>query len=673
MANSSIWWNDFEILESALTPAEKGIALHVALKFEFRVQSKRVHVSEIVHLHGMVDDQFCRKERIDALGVAAHFYERFAHGSQIHDGRYAGEILKQDTRGHERNLFFRSARPPLCQGLNIFCVHEAPIFETKQVFEKNTQGERKFCKFGDALFFQEIEAVDFKDLGADVKFVACAEGVSRVDGHPAYPFLAKAAFYDNRNRIRAPGSYTNREVNIVLISTYELGRQPFGLASPAAWLRSHGHHVTKLDLARQPLDEAAVREATLIAVYLPMHTATRLAAQLIPNLRELNPHAHLCGYGLYAPMNAEYLRSLGVSTILGGEFEEGLVSLAERLASIHKGNGNGTSTSAVPQPEPLISLARQRFVTPERQGLPSAAKYAHVILPSGEHRVSGYTEASRGCKHLCRHCPIVPVYNGVFRIVDREVVLEDIRQQVAAGTQHITFGDPDFFNGIGHAMTLVEGLHREFPQLTYDVTIKIEHLLKHKERLSSLQDTGCLFVTSAVESVDDEILRRLDKGHTRADFLEVNRIFRELGMVLQPTFVPFTPWTTMDGYLDLLRVVRENDLIENVAPIQLAIRLLIPSGSRLLELEEVRRLVGPFDPSALVYPWRNPNPRVDASCEEIEQVVATAEKLKLSRRNIFERIWKAAYEAAGAQTEFASQPALVSRATIPYLNEPWYC
>jgi radical SAM superfamily enzyme YgiQ (UPF0313 family) len=460
-------------------------------------------------------------------------------------------------------------------------------------------------------------------------------------------------------------------VNIVLISTYELGRQPFGLASPAAWLRARGHQVAAFDLARQPLDESVIRGAALIAIYLPMHTATRLAAQLIPALGKLNPRAHLCGYGLYAPMNAEYLRTLGVSTILGGEFEEGLTHLAERLeqAAIHNGNGS----SAERQPEPLISRARQKFLAPERRGLPAPANYAHVILPSGEHRIAGYTEASRGCKHFCRHCPIVPVYNGVFRIVDREVVMEDIRQQVVAGAQHITFGDPDFFNGIGHAMRLVEALHHEFPRLTYDVTIKIEHLLKQREHLSRLRDTGCLFVTSAVESVDDEVLCRLDKGHTRTDFLEVNQVFRELGMVLQPTFVPFTPWTTLDNYVDLLRVLRENDLVENVAPIQLAIRLLIPAGSRLLELEDVRRLVGPFDQSALVYPWRNPDPRMDELAAETERIVAAGGKRKLPRPAIFERVWKATHEAAGVDTEFAAQPMLPSRAAIPYLNEPWYC
>jgi len=455
-------------------------------------------------------------------------------------------------------------------------------------------------------------------------------------------------------------------VKTVLISTYELGRQPFGLASPAAWLRKNGHEVTVMDLARQELDLAAVRGAGLIAVYLPMHTATRLAAQLIPRLKEQNPSAHLCCYGLYAPMNVDYLRALGVSTIIGGEFEEALAQLADRLSV----NGH---PSVAPPTETMISLARLVFKVPDRSGMPALERYAHLIVPGNGFRIVGSTEASRGCKHLCRHCPIVPVYNGVFRIVSRDVVLEDCRQQIAAGARHITFGDPDFFNGIRHAMQLVEAFHYEFPDITYDVTIKIEHLLKYRKHLPTLRDTGCIFAISAVESVDDEVLKYLDKGHTREDFLQVARLFRELGMTLHPTFVPFTPWTTVEGYLDLLRVIRQEGLVENLSPIQLAIRLLVPAGSRLLELDSMRRVVAPFDPGLLAHPWRNPHPRVDALCEDIAGIVALGEKRKRSRAEIFEDIWQAAHTAAGMETKLAAEPVLLSRTAVPYLNEPWYC
>jgi len=456
-------------------------------------------------------------------------------------------------------------------------------------------------------------------------------------------------------------------MKVILLSTYELGRQPFGLASPAAWLRSRGGEVTCADLSREGLPRDAVRAADLIACYVPMHTATRLAVALLPAIRDVNPHAHICFYGLYAPVNEAYLRGLGVRTILGGEFEAGLASLAERLAS---GKNGGQS-------EPVISLERLEFQVPDRSNLSPLEKYAHLTLPGGDRRVVGYTEASRGCKHRCRHCPIVPVYNGAFRIVSREVVLEDVRQQVAAGAQHITFGDPDFFNGTGHALPLVEELHREFPDISYDVTIKVEHLLKHREYLSKLRDTGCLFVTSAVESADDAVLEKLDKNHTRADFLDAVRMLRDVHLAFQPTFVPFTPWTTLESYCELLELLREHRLIENVAPIQLAIRLLIPAGSRLLELPEMKSIIGAFDEAALVYPWKHADSRVEVLSAQLREIVHTCEKMNLSRNRTFERIEEAAYSARGVASPRSPQkdafPILAAPTTIPYLDEPWYC
>ena len=469
--------------------------------------------------------------------------------------------------------------------------------------------------------------------------------------------------------LRRSDSYTVGDVNIVLISTYELGRQPFGLASPAAWLRKRGHEIVSLDLSRQSLDEAVVRAAGLIAIYLPMHTATRLAAKLIPDLRALNPRAHLCCYGLYAPMNVEYLRTLGVATVLGGEFEQGIADLGERLQNRLLSDDRSRLSS---QLEPLVSLERLAFEIPDRSGMPAIGKYAHLVLPGGGFRLVGSTEASRGCKHLCRHCPIVPVYKGVFRIVGHDVVMQDIRQQVAAGAQHISFGDPDFFNGIRHAMELVEEFHDEFPNVTYDVTIKIEHLRKYEAHLPKLRDAGCLFVISAVEYLDDAVLRALDKGHTREDFLHVVDTFRALGMTLHPTFVPFTQWTTMDSYLDLLRVIHAQSLIENVAPIQLGIRLLIPEGSRLLELEEVRRNVGPFDPQSFFYPWKHVDSRVDALSEAVQAIAAEGDRRKESRSMVFESIWNAAHSAAGLDAPII-QPSRGPAPTVPFLSEPWYC
>jgi radical SAM superfamily enzyme YgiQ (UPF0313 family) len=438
-------------------------------------------------------------------------------------------------------------------------------------------------------------------------------------------------------------------MQVLLISTYEMGRQPFGLASPAAWLAAEHHDVTCVDLCVESFPEDKVLAADLVALYLPMHTATRLAVKVVEKIRRLNPKAHLCCYGLYAPLNESYLRKLGVETILGGEFEPGLVALANGKAGVQK--------------EPSISLDRLQFLPPLRSALPPLADYAHLRI-NGTAKTAGYTEASRGCKHLCRHCPVVPVYQGAFRIVQPEVVLEDIRMQASAGAQHITFGDPDFFNGPTHAMRIVDALHREFPDVTYDATIKIEHLRKHHDLLPRLKETGCLFVTSAVESVDDAVLEKLDKGHTRADFVEVVRAFRSTGLTLAPTFIAFTPWTTRESYRELLSTLIELDLVEHVAPIQLALRLLIPRGSRLLELDEIQSAVTGFDEPALLYRWKHPDAAVDALAEPALKLAAQ----KGSRREIFRKMWDLV-----ADRPLPENFDLMPRATIPYMDEPWYC
>jgi len=511
--------------------------------------------------------------------------------------------------------------------------------------------------------------------------------------------------------------------NILLISTYELGHQPFGLASPAAWLREAGATVRCLDLSLARLDLAAVQSADLVAFYLPMHMATRMAVPLIEQVRRLNPAAHVCCFGLYAPVNAPYLREIGVQTILGGEFEQGLVELVEQLkagdqtlyppqsplpggkpvdsppsgpcpepvegGSRRGGKASGArdltvdtnySTPSQPPPArgrgqnlPLISLDRQDFRTPDRSDLPPLADYAHLRTSPAEERVVGYTEASRGCKHLCRHCPIVPVYGGRFRIVQPEVVLADIRQQVEAGAQHLTFGDPDFFNGPGHALPLVEALHTEFPQLTYDVTIKVEHLLKQAKHLPRLKATGCLFITTAVESFDEAILTFFAKHHTLAEFEQALASCRDLGLLLVPTFVAFTPWTTLTNYRHFLAGIVRLGLIDHVAPVQYGLRLLIPPGSRLLELAEMQALIGPLDRVKLSFQWQNPDPRVETLQQEIERLVHRANHQGHARSDIFQMIWERAHQTSPALPSPPSPAHFTPQGFVPYLTEPWYC
>ena len=443
---------------------------------------------------------------------------------------------------------------------------------------------------------------------------------------------------------------------VLLVSTYDLGRQPFGIASPLAWLRRAGVDAAGLDLSRDPLPPDAVTAADVVAFYLPMHTATRLALPVIDRVRAINPAATICAYGLYAELNESLLRERGVSVILGPEAEQELVAVA---------------TAKAVALLPSAVLPRLQFIQPDRAGLPSLDRYASLQMPDGSRKVVGATDATRGCKHRCRHCPIVPVYDGQFRVVPVDVVMADVGAQVAQGATHITFGDPDFFNGPTHARKVIEALHRERPGVTYDVIIKIEHLLAHRDLLPLLAATGCLFVTSAVEAVDDEVLAKLEKGHTRADFIEAAALCRAAGLTLIPTFVAFTPWTTIDGYRDLLDVIEDLDLIEHVAPVQWGIRLLVTWRSRLLELPEIAKSVGPFDSHTLTYPWTHTDARVDDLQRRVMQLAGV--RMTQSRRGMFERI-KALAHFTSPNDHIAKSPDTpTARASVPYLNEPWYC
>ena len=468
-------------------------------------------------------------------------------------------------------------------------------------------------------------------------------------------------------------------MRVLLLSTYELGHQPLGLARPAADLIAGGHEVRCQDLAVEHLDEELIRWAGLVGISVPMHTATRLGARLAERIRALNPAAHVAFYGLYASLHADVLVGRLGDSAIGGEYERPLVELAVALDAVAARSdglrpvpGVRTATD-----DGGVFLGRQSFRLPRRDLLPPLERYAQVDLGT-RRKLAGYVEASRGCAHRCLHCPITPVYGGRLRIVERDVVLEDVEQLVRMGAEHITFGDPDFFNGIRHSLRIVEEVHAAFPSLTYDATIKVEHLLEHREHLPALVRTGCLFVVSAVESVHDHVLAHLAKGHSASDVDTALGLTREAGLPLRPTFVPFTPWLSLDGYLELLAFVQSRRLVRHVDPVQLAIRLLIPRGSSLYGTDSLAPHVGAFEPETFSYTWRYPDPRMDALQREVAAVVEEATRTGEAPEVTLATVERLALAAAGRPARpgggvIDADMSLPKAAFVPRLTETWFC
>jgi radical SAM superfamily enzyme YgiQ (UPF0313 family) len=364
-------------------------------------------------------------------------------------------------------------------------------------------------------------------------------------------------------------------------------------------------------------------------------------------------------FGLYAPLNGDELLRMGADFVLGGECEPLLVGFAEAL---ERGDAGVLSRYAQ---RTAIEAERTRldFPDPSRRSLPVLSRYAK-LLEDRRARVAGHVEASRGCLHLCRHCPIPPAYMGRFFVLPEDVVLRDIVRQVEGGATHITFGDPDFFNGPSHSLRIVKKMHEAHPELTFDFTAKVEHLLRHRALLAEYQACGLSFIVSAVESLSDVVLSRLAKGHTRQDVERLVDIMQEASLPLRPSFVSFTPWTTLRDFQEVLQFIEARGIIDWVDPVQLAIRLLIPPGSLLLELPEVRQLVGPALPGTFTHAWQHPDPTMDALYAAVSDKVEADAKAHVDTAATFSSIRILA--ALEGEVHWKRRPT-------PRLSESWFC
>jgi radical SAM superfamily enzyme YgiQ (UPF0313 family) len=458
-------------------------------------------------------------------------------------------------------------------------------------------------------------------------------------------------------------------MRLLLVSTYELGHQPLHLAAPAAALRAAGHEVRTLDTSVEAWTREPVDWADAVAFSVPMHTAMRLSLRAAASVRAARPELPICLYGLYATVSRDLTLAPGgvADQAIAGEYEQGLLAWADTLAESTVPDGPDRS---------VIDLGRRRPVAaPDRSGLPSLERFAHLAL-GGEERSVGYVEASRGCLHRCGHCPVPVVYDGRIRIAPEAVVLADIEGLAEAGARHITFGDPDFLNGPQHSRRVVGAMHERWPELTFDCTVKVEHILRHPEIWPEFAAAGCLFVVSAFETVHEETLIRLDKGHTAAEAAAAVQLLRSHGIEIRPSFLPFTPWTTVDEVADIVDFVAALDLVPNVDPVQYTIRLLVPQGSLLEPVLADEGRLGPYDAERLTWTWTAGDPSVDELQTRLTALVEGAQTAGEPNTQIYRRVQQAVWAAAGRQAPGYCPPLRPASAMIegrPRLTEPWFC
>ena len=354
-----------------------------------------------------------------------------------------------------------------------------------------------------------------------------------------------------KQRIHEPLGETLQDPGaILLVSCYELGHQPLGLASPLGFLERAGFTPEALDIGVERFDREKTARARFVGISVPMHTALRLGVRVAEEVRRTNPGCHICFYGLYASRNADYLLGHVADSVIG---------------------------------------------------------------------------------------------------------------------------DPDVLNGPGYSLAIVRAMYQEFPEITFDFTAKVEHILERRAIFPELGALGCVFMVSAVESLSDAVLANLEKGHTRADVYEALRIVRDAAIAFRPTWVAFTPWTTLDDYLEILDFVETEGLIDHVDPVQCSIRLLVPPGSALLKSQAMRPHLGPLVPEAFYYKWTHPDPRMDELHRAVSTAVEQAARDAEDPGATFYRVRERAETAAGRPPRTAGPVLRPERARPPRLTEAWFC
>ncbi|WP_298335414.1 radical SAM protein [Ferrimicrobium sp.] len=445
-------------------------------------------------------------------------------------------------------------------------------------------------------------------------------------------------------------------MSVLFISTYELGHQPQLAAEVAAELGEGRLEV--LDMSKVPLTVAveAISHASRVILTAPMLTGALVARDLLASLEPDQPERQLIVVGLYATVLRESLQHPPMALWLDR------ATAAELATLVQSASGDAHAQIAAQS----AKATNRRTYRVNRTPLMPLDSYRSVSI-AGHDLVTGYLETSVGCRHRCLHCPVAATWNGRIAINDAEAVITDGLAQIEAGAQHLSFGDPDFLNAPKHSLKVLATLAEKAPWVTFDITTKIAEILRHRDLIPTLAASHVNFVISAVESLNDDVLSHLDKGHTGADVPVARDLLYANGIALHPTFVPFTPWTTMRDLVDIVDFIVDSDLVEVVEPIQYSIELLTPTNS-LLPVNDTD--FGPYDARVMGYTVRYHDERLPYLRDRLYQLAAQAGEDSFG--TTFTQIYAATYEANGLPTPSAPTPRVRAPSTA-IMSEPWFC
>jgi radical SAM superfamily enzyme YgiQ (UPF0313 family) len=403
--------------------------------------------------------------------------------------------------------------------------------------------------------------------------------------------------------------------NFLVVSSFEGGYQPVTALAGFVALRNAGFSNTRFhDTYVDGLPDDLFDDVDAVAIAVPLFDALQAGLQLSEMIRSKRPEAKIIFFGQYATLNAGRLPGKYGDYAVCGEWEQPLVNFAHHLTTgqvldkLGLVDARDARSGMIPHPY----ITRNGIALIDRSAAPPLHKYPqpHVEKLLGATGITvGGVESTRGCHHKCTYCSVYATYDGKVIPIKDDIVIEDVRNLVALGMQHLTFTDAEFFNAKNQGLRLLRVLHAEFPDLTYDFTTRIDHILEHEEALREMKDLGVRFITSALEFPTQMVLDVVSKEISLADIELAIKTLRDIGIRLSPTFIMFNPWVGKEDLATFRDFIERNDLDDVVDPIQYETRLHLYKGSPLLSRASTAGLeLTEFE---FHYDWKHADPAVD--------------------------------------------------------------
>ena len=428
-------------------------------------------------------------------------------------------------------------------------------------------------------------------------------------------------------------------MKILLTSFYDLGKQPKIIAEIVDRYNSSEIDFDFFDFSVED-QNIDLENYDVLGIYAPMHTATILSIEYIKDKKLPNK---MFTFGLYGSVLEDFNSSIRYIK----DIESDELALFLEINDDHQ-----------------FSLKNN---IPNRQIFPDISNYAHLVDGSNN-LIAGSVETTYGCKHSCTHCPVPISFNGSFKTYSLEKIVSDVENQVKQGAKHISFNDPDFFNGPIHALKILESLNEKFPSITYDSTIKVEHIIKYKKYFKELSSLNMVFVISAFETTNDLVLSILEKNHTSHDLNNSIEISQDFGIDIRPTWMPFSPWTELKDLSNIVKLIEKYELRETVDPIQLTIKLLIPKHSLIIKKPEINKYLGNYEKNSLSFKWKYENNDVEKLQSSLFDFILNNSELDdhkqyLGMVNIIEKC---------TDTKLLTNSSYDFK-NVPKLSETWFC